>query len=113
MCFLVWGRETYVYNNLVSIYDGESARQGLLMFIGSVATSAVTMQLMFLCWRVGHSTRVARFVAVELGQSTLLLYLLQGAVFRFMDLIGFGELWDLPSRIGFATLLGAAIVVSA
>ncbi|ESX21015.1 hypothetical protein X766_06440 [Mesorhizobium sp. LSJC255A00] len=50
---------------------------------------------------------------MELGQSTLLLYLLQGAVFRFMDLIGFGELWHLPSRIGFATLLGAAIVVSA
>ncbi|ESX29499.1 hypothetical protein X765_14760 [Mesorhizobium sp. LSHC440B00] len=109
----MFGEGTYVYNNLVSIYDGESARQVLLMFIGSVATSAVTMQLMFLCWRVGHSTRVTRFVAVELGQSTLLLYLLQGAVFRFMDLIGFGELWDLPSRIGFATLLGAAIVVSA
>lgn len=113
MCFLVWGKETYVYNNLVFIYDAQSAKQVLLMFAGSVATSAVAMQLIFLCWRVGYSTRVARFVAVELGQSTLLLYLLQGAVFRFMDLIPFGELWDLTSRIGVATLLGAAIVVTA
>ncbi|MER9864150.1 nodulation factor fucose acetyltransferase NolL [Mesorhizobium sp. M0185] len=113
MCFLVWGKETYVYNNLVLIYDAQSAKQVLLMFDGSVASSAVAMQLIFLCWRVGYSTRVAHFVAVELGQSTLLLYLLQGAVFRFMDLIRFGELWDLTSRIGVATLLGAAIVVTA
>ncbi|NRP75980.1 hypothetical protein ILFOPFJJ_06904 [Ensifer psoraleae] len=113
MCFLAWSKETYAYNNLVLIYDKHSAKQVLLMFSGSAAASAAAMQFMFLCWRVGYSTRVARFVAVELGRSTLLLYLVQGAVFRLMDLMQFGDLWDLTTRIAVASVLGAAILVIA
>ncbi|GLS32292.1 hypothetical protein GCM10007937_40020 [Mesorhizobium albiziae] len=113
LCFLAWGKETYAYNNLVLIHDAQSAKQVLLMFAGSGAASAVAMQFMFQCWRVGCSVRAARFVAVELGQSTLLLYLVQGAVFRLMDLIKFGELWDLTTRIAVAGVLGVAIVVIA
>lgn len=113
ICFLGWGRETYAYNNLVLIHDEQSAKQVLLMFAGSLAASAVAMESMFQCWRLVYSTRVARFVAVQLGQSTLLLYLVQGAVFRLMDLIQFGEVWNLTTRIAFATVLGVAIVVIA
>ncbi|MET2831094.1 nodulation factor fucose acetyltransferase NolL [Mesorhizobium shangrilense] len=113
LCFLAWGKETYAYNNLVLVHDGQSAKQVLLMFAGSAAASAVAMQFMFQCWRAGCSARVARFVAVELGQSTLLLYLVQGAVFRLMDLIQFGQLWGLTTRIAVASVLGVAIVVIA
>jgi fucose 4-O-acetylase-like acetyltransferase len=113
ICFILWGKETYAYNNLVLIHDKKSAEQVFLMFTGSAAASAVAMQLMFRCWRIVYSTRVAQFVAVELGQSTLLLYLVQGAVFRLMDVIQFGELWNLTTRIAFASVVGVAIVVTA
>ncbi|PBB52338.1 MULTISPECIES: nodulation factor fucose acetyltransferase NolL [Mesorhizobium] len=113
LCFLGWGKETYVYNNLVLIHDEQSAKQVFMMFAGSATASAVAMQLMFQCWRIVHSTRVAQYVAVELGQSTLLLYLVQGAVFRLMDVIQFGELWNLTTRIAFASVVGVAIVVTA
>ncbi|MBB6414014.1 nodulation factor fucose acetyltransferase NolL [Mesorhizobium sangaii] len=113
LCFLAWGRETYAYNNLVLVHNAQSARQVLLMFAGSAAASAVAMQFMFQCWRAGCSAKVVRFVAVGLGQSTLLLYLVQGAVFRLMDLIQFGQLWGLITRIVVASVLGVAIVVIA
>ncbi|ANN60718.1 acyltransferase family protein [Mesorhizobium loti] len=113
ICFLWWGKDTYAYNNLVLIEDGKSFKQVFLMFAGSAAASAVAMQFMFQCWRLVYSTRMAHFVAVELGQSTLLLYLVQGAVFRLMDLINFGDVWDLTTRIAFASAVGVAIVVIA
>ncbi|WP_404294583.1 nodulation factor fucose acetyltransferase NolL (plasmid) [Microvirga sp. RSM25] len=113
VCFLSWGKETYVYNNLVVIHDAESAKQVLLMFAGSIATSAVAMECVVRCWRLGCASRITRFIAVELGQSTLLLYLLQGTVFRLMDFISFGESWDLTTRIAVASMLGVAIVVIA
>lgn len=50
---------------------------------------------------------------MDLGQSTLLLYLLQASVFRLMDLVQFGELWDLPTRIAVAIALGVTIIVVA
>jgi fucose 4-O-acetylase-like acetyltransferase len=50
---------------------------------------------------------------VELGQSTLLLYLLQCTVFRLMDFVQFGELWDISTRISVASMLGVSIVVIA
>ncbi|MCA1370296.1 acyltransferase family protein [Bradyrhizobium sp. BRP14] len=113
LCFLAWGKETYAYNNLVLIRGAHSAEQVLLMFIGSAAASAVAMQFISLCWRVGGSVRIPRFVAVEIGQSTLLIYLVQGAVFRAVDLIQFGEHWDLSTRVAGASVLGVAIVVLA
>ncbi|MPR12785.1 nodulation factor fucose acetyltransferase NolL [Microvirga tunisiensis] len=113
VCFLAWGKETYAYNNLVVMHDAESAKQVLLMFAGSVAASAVAMECVIQCWRLGCASPITRFVAVELGQSTLLLYLLQGTVFRLMDLIPFGERWDLTTRIAVASMLGVAIVVIA
>ncbi|AAB91652.1 nodulation protein NolL; involved in acetylation of Nodulation factor (plasmid) [Sinorhizobium fredii NGR234] len=109
LCFLDWGRDTYAYNNLVLVHDAQSAKQVLLMFTGSAAAAAVAAQSLFHCWRVLCSTRLARLVAVELGQSTLLLYLVQGAVFRLTDLIQFGELWDGKTRIVVASAIGAAI----
>ncbi|OAF13147.1 nodulation factor fucose acetyltransferase NolL [Bradyrhizobium neotropicale] len=112
-CFLVWGKETYAYNNLVLIRDTASAEQVLLMFAGSVAASAIAFEMVLQLWKLSSSNRVARFVAVELGQSTLLLYLLQGTVFRLMDLVQFGELWDLSTRISMAGVLGVVIVVIA
>ncbi|TIL79370.1 MAG: acyltransferase family protein [Mesorhizobium sp.] len=113
LCFLWWDKQTYAFNNRVLINDEGSAKQVLLMFAGSAAASAVAMQFMFQCWRVVASTRMAHFVAVELGQSTLLLYLVQGAVFRLTDFIQFGEAWNLTTRIAFASILGVAIVVTA
>ncbi|TGQ19050.1 nodulation factor fucose acetyltransferase NolL [Mesorhizobium sp. M00.F.Ca.ET.217.01.1.1] len=113
ICFLWWDKQTYAFNNHVLINDERSAKQVLLMFAGSAAASAVAVQFMLQCWRIVHSTRIARFVAVELGQSTLLLYLAQGAVFRLTDFIQFGEVWNLTSRIAFASVLGVAIVVTA
>ncbi|XIA67596.1 nodulation factor fucose acetyltransferase NolL [Bradyrhizobium sp. TZ2] len=113
LCFLAWGKETYAYNNLVLIYDAQSAKEVLLMFAGSAAASAVAMLFVIECWRICCSSRVVRFVALELGQSTLLLYLVQGAVFRLMDFIQFGELWDATTRIALAGLLGVGIVVIA
>ncbi|PBB39741.1 nodulation factor fucose acetyltransferase NolL [Mesorhizobium sp. WSM3868] len=113
ICLLWWDKQTYAFNNLVLINDERSAKQVLLMFAGSAAASAVAMQFMLQCWRIGYSTRIAHFVAVELGQSTLLLYLVQGAVFRLTDFIQFGEVWNLTTRIVFASVLGVAIVVTA
>ncbi|MGL3104329.1 nodulation factor fucose acetyltransferase NolL [Bradyrhizobium sp. BR 1432] len=113
VCFLAWGKETYVYNNLVLIHDAQSAKQVLLMFIGSAAASAVAVEMVLRCWQIGRSSRIARFIAVELGQSTLVLYLVQASLFRLMDLVQFGELWDLPTRIAVAIVLGMAIVIIA
>ncbi|MDF0498364.1 acyltransferase family protein [Bradyrhizobium yuanmingense] len=112
-CYLSWGKETYVYNNLVLIHDTASAKQVLLMFLGSAAASAIVMELVLQFWSFGCPNRVARFVAVELGQGTLLLYLIQGAVFRLMDLIPLGEPWDLSIRVAVAAMLGMGIVVIA
>ncbi|WP_439373345.1 nodulation factor fucose acetyltransferase NolL [Bradyrhizobium sp. DASA03120] len=110
ICFLAWGKETYVYNNLALIHDAQSAKQVLLMFIGSAAASAVAMEVVLRCWQFCRSSRIARFIAMELGQSTLVLYLLQASLFRLMDLVQFGELWDLPTRSAVAIALGVAIV---
>ncbi|MES5481468.1 acyltransferase family protein [Bradyrhizobium sp. INPA03-11B] len=112
-CFLAWGKDTYVYNNLALIHDTASAEQVLLMFVGSAAASWIAFEIIVQLWKFSSSTRMARFVAVELGQSTLLLYLLQGTVFRLMDLVQFGELWDLSTRISVAGMLGVSIVVIA
>ncbi|WP_063690820.1 nodulation factor fucose acetyltransferase NolL [Bradyrhizobium stylosanthis] len=111
VCFLAWGMETYVYNNLVLVYDVQSARQVLLMFIGSAAASAVAFEVVLRCWQFSHSSRIARFIAVELGQSTLVLYLIQASLFRLMDLVHFRELWNFPARIAAAIALGVTIVV--
>ncbi|MCP3475940.1 nodulation acetyltransferase [Bradyrhizobium sp. CCGUVB1N3] len=112
-CFLACGKETYAYNNLVLIDDVQSAKQVLLMFVSSAAASAVAAGLVLRCWNFCGSSRVARFIAMDLGQSTLLLYLLQASVFRLMDLVQFGELWDLPTRIAVAIALGVTIIVVA
>ncbi|MGY8666982.1 nodulation factor fucose acetyltransferase NolL, partial [Bradyrhizobium sp. UFLA05-109] len=112
-CFLAWGKETYVYNNLVPIDDVQSAKQVLLMFVGSAASSAVAAEVLLRCWKFCGSSRWARFIAMDLGQSTLLLYLLQASVFRLMDLVQFGELWALPTRIAVAFVLGVTIIVVA
>ncbi|AMY03382.1 nodulation factor fucose acetyltransferase NolL [Mesorhizobium ciceri] len=110
---LLWDKQTYAFNNHVLINDEESARQVLLMFAGSAAASAVAMQFMVQCWRAASSTRIAQFVAMELGQSTLLFYLVQGAAFRLMDFIQFGETWNLTTRIAFASVVGVTIVAAA
>ncbi|MET4071954.1 fucose 4-O-acetylase-like acetyltransferase [Bradyrhizobium sp. S3.2.6] len=113
VCFLAWGKSTYIYNNLGVIRDFRSTKDVLLMFVGSAAASAVAIELLRQCWRFGHLNRMARFIAVELGQATLLLYLVQGTVFRLMDFIQFGELWDLTTRVIIAGVLGAAIIAIA
>ncbi|WP_076861862.1 nodulation factor fucose acetyltransferase NolL [Bradyrhizobium mercantei] len=112
-CFLAWSKETYVYNNLALIHDTASARQVLLMFAGSAVASWIAFETIVQLWKFSSSNRIARFIAVELGQSTLLLYLLQGTVFRLMDFVQFGELWDLSTRISVAGMLGVSIVVIA
>ncbi|MGM4954209.1 nodulation factor fucose acetyltransferase NolL [Bradyrhizobium barranii] len=113
MSFLTWSKDTYVYNNLGVIHDFRSAKDVLLMFVGSAAASAIAIELLLQCWSFGHSNRMSRFIAVELGQTTLLLYLVQGTVFRLMDYIQFGELWDLTTRLIIAGMLGAAIIATA
>ncbi|MGY4509397.1 nodulation factor fucose acetyltransferase NolL [Bradyrhizobium sp. USDA 3650] len=113
VCFVAWGKDTYVYNNLGLIHDFRSAKDVLLMFVGAAAASAIAIELLLQCWRFSHSTRIARFIAMELGQTTLLLYLVQGTVFRLMDFIQLGELWDLTTQLIIAGLLGAAIVAIA
>ncbi|MBM7488043.1 fucose 4-O-acetylase-like acetyltransferase [Bradyrhizobium sp. USDA 3686] len=111
--FLAWGKDTYVYNNLGVIHDFRSAKDVLLMFVGAAAASAIAIELLLQCWSFGHSNRIARFIAVELGQTTLLLYLVQGTVFRLMDFIQFGGFWDLTTRLIIAGVLGATIVAIA
>ncbi|MGF6312668.1 fucose 4-O-acetylase-like acetyltransferase [Bradyrhizobium sp. i1.8.4] len=112
-CFLAWRKDTYVYNNLVLVQDMQSAKNVLLMFFGSAAASAIMIELFLQCWRVGRSNRVVRFIAVEMGQSTLVLYLIQGTVFRLMDSMQYGELSDLTTRLAVAGILGTAIVLVA
>ncbi|OCK54157.1 nodulation protein NolL [Bradyrhizobium sp. LMTR 3] len=113
VCFLAWGKDTYIYNNLAQVQDVQSAKNVVLMLLGSAAASAIMIVLVLQCWKVGRSNRVTRFITVKLGQSTLLLYLIQGAVFRLMDSIQYGELWDLTTRLAVAGILGGAIVAIA
>ncbi|WP_198034817.1 nodulation factor fucose acetyltransferase NolL [Bradyrhizobium sp. WSM1417] len=111
--FLAWSKDTYIYNNLAIIHDFRSAKDVFVMFVGSAAASAIAIELFLLCWRIGRSNRAGRFIAVELGQSTLLLYLVQGTVFRLMDFMQFGDGWNLTTRFAVAGTLGACIVVFA
>ncbi|OKO71091.1 nodulation protein NolL [Bradyrhizobium sp. NAS80.1] len=110
---LAWSKDTYVYNNLGAIRDLRSSKNVLLMFVGSAAASAIAIELLLQFWSFGHSNRMVRFVAVELGPATLLLYFVQGTVFRLMDFIQFGELWDLTTRLTVAGMLGVAVVAIA
>ncbi|WP_208829694.1 nodulation factor fucose acetyltransferase NolL [Bradyrhizobium neotropicale] len=113
VCFLVWRKDTYIYNNLAVVHDMQSAKNVTLMFFGSAAASAIVFELVLQCWKIGRSNRVTNFVAVQLGQSTLLLYLIQGTVFRLMDSIQYGELWGLTTRLAVAGILGGGIVAVA
>ncbi|TWB47861.1 hypothetical protein FBZ94_11735 [Bradyrhizobium sacchari] len=83
-CFLAWRNDAYVYNNLALVQDLQSAKNVLLMFLGSAAASVVMIEVLLRCWSIGHSNRVVRFIAAKLGPSTLVLYLIQGTVFRLM-----------------------------
>ncbi|MCA1510308.1 acyltransferase family protein [Bradyrhizobium sp. NBAIM01] len=113
MCFLAWRNDTYVYNNLALVQDWQSAKNVLLMFLGSAVASAVMIEVLLRCWNIGRSNRVVRFIAEKLGPSTLVLYLIQGAVFRLMDSIQYGELWDPTMRLAAAAFLGTMIVAVA
>nr|WP_246174206.1 nodulation factor fucose acetyltransferase NolL [Bradyrhizobium paxllaeri] len=110
VCFLTWRKDTYIYNNLALVHDMQSAQNVLLMLVGSAAASAIVIVLILQCWKVGRSKRVISFITVELGESTLLLYLIQATIFRLMDSIQYGELWDLTTRLVVAGILGGAIV---
>nr|WP_008558158.1 nodulation factor fucose acetyltransferase NolL [Bradyrhizobium sp. CCGE-LA001] len=112
-CFLSWSKETYVYINLVLVHDAASAKQVLLMLLGSAAASAVVMESVLKFWSFCGANRLVRLIAVELGQSTLLLYLVQGTAFRLMDLIPLGEPWDFSIRVAVAGTLAVGIVVIA
>ncbi|MCG2632990.1 MULTISPECIES: nodulation factor fucose acetyltransferase NolL [Bradyrhizobium] len=109
-CYFNWNKTTYAYNNLVLVHD---TKQVLLMFLGSASASAIAMEVLLQVWRFGCSSRVVLFVAVGLGQRTLVLYLIQGAVFRLMDFISFERPFELSVRIAIAAALGAGIVVIA
>ncbi|MGY4362725.1 fucose 4-O-acetylase-like acetyltransferase [Bradyrhizobium sp. i1.7.7] len=50
VCFLAWGKSTYVYNNLGVIHDFRSTRDVLLMFVGCAAASAIAIELLLQCW---------------------------------------------------------------
>ncbi|RXH32534.1 nodulation protein NolL [Bradyrhizobium nanningense] len=113
MCSLAWRNDTYVYNNLALVQDLQSAKNVLLMFLGSAAASAVMIEVMLRCWNIGRSNRVVRYIAAKLGPSTLVLYLIQGTVFRLMDSIQYGELWDPTMRSAAAAFLGTMIVAAA
>ncbi|WP_311972647.1 nodulation factor fucose acetyltransferase NolL [Bradyrhizobium agreste] len=113
MCFLAWRNDTYVYNNLALVQDLPSAKNVLLMFLGSAAASVVMIEVLLRCWNIGHSNRVVRFIAAKLGPSTLVLYLIQGAVFRLMDSMQYGELWGPAMRSAAAAFLGTMIVAVA
>ncbi|MDI2111412.1 hypothetical protein QJT79_44625, partial [Bradyrhizobium sp. Mp64] len=60
----------------------------------------------------GHQCS-SRDAHVEIGQSTLVLYLIQGMAFRLMDSIPYAEPLDLTSKLAVAGILGAAIVLVA
>ncbi|WP_343212712.1 nodulation factor fucose acetyltransferase NolL [Bradyrhizobium yuanmingense] len=111
--FLAWRKDTYVYNNLALLQDMTSAKNVLLMLFGSAAASAIMIEFFLQCWRFGRSSRIARFIAIEIGQSTLVLYLLQGTVFRLMDSIQHSEPSDLTTRLAAAGTLGGVIVLVA
>ncbi|MDI3567346.1 nodulation acetyltransferase [Bradyrhizobium sp. Arg816] len=111
VCFLAWQKDTYVYNNLALVQDMLSAKNVLLMLFGSAAASAIMIELFLQCWRFGRSNRAVRFIAVETGQSTLVLYLIQGTVFRLMDSIQYAEPSDLTTRLAVAVILGGAIIL--
>ncbi|WP_091966594.1 nodulation factor fucose acetyltransferase NolL [Bradyrhizobium shewense] len=113
MCFLFWRNDTYVYNNLALVQDLQSAKNVLLMFLGSAAASAVMIEVLLRSWNIGRSNRVVRFIAAKLGPSTLVLYLIQSTVFRLMDSIQYGELWSPTTRAAAAAFLGAMIVAVA
>ncbi|MCA1536198.1 acyltransferase family protein [Bradyrhizobium sp. NBAIM03] len=113
MCFLAWRNDTYVYNNLALVQDLQSAKNVLLMFLGSAAASVIMIEVLLRCWNIGRSNRVVRFIAEKLGPSTLVLYLIQGTVFRLMDSIQYGELWDPTMRSAAAAFLGTTIVAVA
>ncbi|SFJ63201.1 nodulation factor fucose acetyltransferase NolL [Bradyrhizobium sp. Gha] len=110
-CFLSWEKATYVYNNLALVRDMMSAKNVLLMLFGSAAASAIMIELFIQCWRFGRSNRVVRFIAIEMGQSTLVLYLIQGTVFRLMDSIQYAESSEITNRLAEAGILGGAIVL--
>ncbi|WP_370143446.1 nodulation factor fucose acetyltransferase NolL [Bradyrhizobium yuanmingense] len=111
LCFLAWQKDTYVYNNLALVQDMLSAKNVLLMLFGSAVASAIMIELFLQCWRYGRSNRVVRFIAMEIGQSTLVLYLIQGTVFRLMDSIKYAVPSDLTTRWAVAGILGGAIVL--
>ncbi|PJG51395.1 nodulation protein NolL [Bradyrhizobium forestalis] len=113
MCFPIWRKDTYVYNNLALVQDLQSAKNVLLMFLGSAAASAVMIKVLLRSWNIGRSNRVVRFIAAKLGPSTLVLYLIQGTVFRLMDSIQYGESWDATMRSAAAAFLGTIIVAAA
>lgn len=81
------------------------------MFFGSAAASALMIEFFLQCWRFGRSNPVVRFIAVEIGQSTLVLYLIQGTVFRLMDSMQYAEPSDLTTKLAEAGLLGGAIIL--
>ena len=113
LCFMAWREDTYVYNNLALIQDLQSAKDILLMFFGSTVASAVMIEILLQSWKIGRSNRVVRFIAVEVGQSTLVLYLVQATVFRLMDLIQYREQWAPTMRSGAAGILGTMIIAVA
>ncbi|WP_024508416.1 nodulation factor fucose acetyltransferase NolL [Bradyrhizobium sp. ARR65] len=113
LCFMAWRKDTYIYNNLALIHDLQSAKNVLLMFIGSAAASGMMIAILLRTSRIGSSNRVVRFIATEVGQSTLVLYLVQSTVFRLMDSLPYGELSDLTTRLAAAGSLGTAIIVVA
>ncbi|MGY3424238.1 fucose 4-O-acetylase-like acetyltransferase [Bradyrhizobium sp. F1.13.4] len=67
VCFLAWGKSTYVYNNLAVIHDFQSTKDVLLMFVGSAAASAIAIELLLQCWRLGHSTRMGPLYRCGIG----------------------------------------------
>ncbi|UQR61372.1 acyltransferase family protein [Bradyrhizobium sp. C-145] len=113
VCFLAWRNDTYVYNNLAFVQDLQSAKNVFLMFLGSAAASAVMIEVLLRAWNIGRSNRVVRFIAAKLGPSTLVLYLIQGTVFRLMDSIQYAEFWDPTMRSAAAAFLGTMIVAVA
>ncbi|EJT01675.1 nodulation factor fucose acetyltransferase NolL [Rhizobium sp. CCGE 510] len=113
LCFIAWREDTYVYNNLVLIQNLQSAKDILLMFCGSAAASAVMIEVLLQSWKIGRSSSAVRFIAAEVGQSTLLLYLVQGTVFRLMDSIQYGEGWTPTMKSAAALILGTMIVAVA
>lgn len=108
--FLAWTKETYSYNNLVFVHDANSAKQVVLMFFGSSVASALAVLILLGLWDRRPPSTVTRAIAVELGQNTLVLYLVQGAIFRLMALMQFGANWGFSTKIAVAMMLALAIL---